>query len=67
MNKEKAIKNKMVCNKASVKDRKKNFKAFQEDRDWKAVAKMCDVKPGTAYKWLFNDSPTAKPKGGSVS
>ena len=59
-NKKKAIKNKMVYNKASAKDRKKIFEAFQEDRDWNAVAKMCDVKPGTAYKWLINGSATAK-------
>ena len=57
----------MAYNKASAKDRKKIFEAFQEDRDWKAVAKMCDVKPGTAYKWLINGSATAKPKGGSAS
>ena len=57
----------MVYNKASAKDRKKIFEAFQEDRDWKAVAKMCDVKPGTAYKWLINGSATVKPKGGSAS
>ena len=53
--------------KTSLNDRKRIFEAYEEDKDWKGLAKALGVNERTAYEWIRSGQKTPKAKGGSVT
>ena len=53
--------------KTSLNDRKRIFEAYEEDKDWKGLAKALGVNERTVYEWIRSGQKTPKAKGGSVT
>ena len=53
--------------KISLTDRKRIFEAYEEEKDWRAMAKALGVNERTAYEWIRRGQKSPKAKGGSVT
>ena len=55
----------MGYNKVSANDRQRVYDCYAAGDDWKRMCKQLGICVRTAYHWLHDDKPVAKPKGGS--
>ena len=63
----KTTNSKMKYNKISPNDRKRVIDAFNNEDDWKTVAKTLGINLSTATTWIQNKQETPKKKGGRIS